>query len=48
MFEILTVIFWVLSFILAVLWVFLPWIIISKLDEIINELRKISTASSHK
>ena len=48
MFEILIITMWVLGVALVVLWVFLPWIIILKLDQIIGELRRISTGAGNK
>ena len=48
MFEILIATVWIVGFILAVLWLFLPWIIVSKLDQIIDELHKISSARGSK
>ena len=33
---------WVMIMILGITWLFLPWIIIAKMDGIINELHNIS------
>ena len=43
MLEIFIMIAWVLGLILGVMWIFLPWIIVAKLDEVIEELRKINS-----
>jgi len=34
---------WGIGLILGIMWLFLPWIIISKIDQIIEELKKINT-----
>ncbi len=46
MFEILIIVAWFLGIFLGILWLFLPWIIVSKLDEVIAELRKINAQRS--
>ena len=33
---------WILAIILGIMWLFLPWIIISKIDEVIEELKKLN------
>ena len=43
MFEVFIMIAWVVGIVLAVMWLFLPWIIISKIDEVIEELRRINS-----
>ena len=42
MFEIIIMVAWILGIVLGVMWLFLPWIIISKIDEVIEELRKLN------
>ena len=42
MMEIFVVLTWIIGLILGTMWLFLPWIIISKLDEIINQLKKLN------
>ena len=42
MIEIFIMVAWILGIILGIMWLFLPWIIISKLDEVIEELRRIN------
>jgi hypothetical protein len=42
MFEMIIIMAWVVGIVLAILWLFLPWIIISKMDEMIDELRRIN------
>jgi len=39
MIEIFMMIAWILGIIMGAMWLFLPWIIISKIDEVITELR---------
>ena len=43
MFEIITMIAWITGIVLGIMWLFLPWIIIAKIDEVIKELRKLSS-----
>ena len=43
MIEIFVMLAWIIGLILGVMWLFLPWIIISKLDEVISELKRINT-----
>ena len=47
MFESFVMIAWILGMVLGVMWLFLPWIIIAKLDEVIEELRKLNSHSTH-
>ena len=47
MFEIFMMILWILGFVLGIMWLFLPWIIIAKLNEVIDELRKINARLQH-
>ncbi|MDP8266814.1 MAG: hypothetical protein P9M07_07730 [Candidatus Aceula meridiana] len=42
MFEILIMIAWIVGIVLGIMWLFLPWIVISKIDEVIEELRKFN------
>ncbi len=42
MVEIFILLTWIIGIILGIMWLFLPWIIVSKLDELIRELRKIN------
>ena len=42
MYGIFGMIAWVLVMVLALTWLFLPWIIIAKMDEVVGELRTIS------
>lgn len=42
MFELFVVTGWILAVILGITWLFLPWIIISKLDRVIAELKRIN------
>ncbi len=43
MLEILIAAAWIIGIILGVMWLFLPWIIVAKLDRIIEELRKLNS-----
>jgi len=43
MIEILVVVAWIIGLILGVMWLFLPWIIISKIDQVIEELKKLNS-----
>ena len=43
MMELMMMIGWIVGLVLAVMWLFLPWLIIAKLDEVIAELKKINT-----
>ncbi len=45
MLETLVIIAWILGLILGIMWLFLPWIIISKIDEVIAELKRINSAN---
>ena len=42
MFDIVIITAWIVGIILGVMWLFLPWIMIAKVDEVIEELRKIN------
>jgi len=42
MLEICMMIAWIIAIVLGIMWLFLPWIIISKIDEVIDELRKLN------
>ena len=42
MIEVFVMIAWIIGIILGVMWLFLPWIIIAKIDEVIEELRKLN------
>ncbi len=42
MFDIIMMIAWIVGIVLGVMWLFLPWIMISKIDEVIEELRKLN------
>ncbi|MDP8265891.1 MAG: hypothetical protein P9M07_02970 [Candidatus Aceula meridiana] len=46
MIEIFMMMAWVIGIILGIMWLFLPWIIVSKLDEVIGELKKINNNRS--
>jgi len=37
---------WILGIILGIMWLFLPWIIIAKIDEVIAELKKLNEKSA--
>jgi hypothetical protein len=43
MIEIFIMLAWIIGLILGIMWLFLPWIIISKLDEVIEELKKLNS-----
>ena len=43
MIEIFIMLAWIIGIILGIMWLFLPWIIVSKLDEVIEELRKLNS-----
>ena len=43
MIEVFMMIAWIIGIILGVMWLFLPWIIISKLNEVIDELRRMNS-----
>jgi len=43
MIEIFVMLAWILGLVLAAMWIFLPWIIVSKLDEVIAELKRINS-----
>ena len=43
MIEIFIMRAWIIGIILGIMWLFLPWIIVSKLDEVIEELRKLNS-----
>ena len=40
--EIFIMAAWIVGLVLGVMWLFLPWIIVSKLDEVIEELKKLN------
>ncbi len=42
MFEMIIMIAWIVGIVLGIMWLFLPWIMISKIDEVIEELRKLN------
>lgn len=42
MIELFVMLAWIVGTILAIMWLFLPWIMISKLDKIIEELKKLN------
>lgn len=42
MIEIFVMLAWIIGLILGVMWLFLPWIIVSKLDTVIEELKKLN------
>jgi len=42
MFESIMIIAWIVGIVLGIMWLFLPWIVISKIDEVIEELKKIN------
>ena len=42
MMELVMLISWIVGLILAVMWLFLPWIILAKLDEIVKELKRLN------
>ena len=46
MFEIIMIVVWTMGIILGVMWCFLPWIIIAKIDEVIEELKKINSSAT--
>ncbi|MFH1776023.1 MAG: hypothetical protein ABH952_00450 [Candidatus Omnitrophota bacterium] len=46
MFEIFVMIAWILGLILGIMWLFLPWMIIAKLNEVITELKNINSKIS--
>lgn len=43
--EIIMFFAWFLGVALAIMWMFLPWIIVSKLDQVIEQLKKINGKS---
>ena len=45
-FEIIIMLAWIMGIILGIMWLFLPWIIISKIDEIIAELKTLNSKST--
>ena len=45
MLEIFVMIAWIIGIILGIMWLFLPWIIVSKLDAVIEELKKLNSKS---
>lgn len=44
--EIFMMLAWIIGLILGVMWLFLPWIIISKLDQVIEELKKLNRSKA--
>jgi hypothetical protein len=40
--EMFIMVTWIIGVILGIMWLFLPWIIVSKLDEVIEELKKLN------
>jgi hypothetical protein len=46
MFGIGMTIAWILGIILGIMWLFLPWIIISKIDEVIQELKQLNAKNT--
>lgn len=42
MIELFVIVAWIVGTILAIMWLFLPWIMISKLDKIIEELKRLN------
>jgi len=48
MFEIIMMLAGIVGIILGIMWLFLPWIIVSKIDEVIEELRKLNSAKPNK
>ncbi|MBN1353292.1 MAG: hypothetical protein JW994_01300 [Candidatus Omnitrophica bacterium] len=46
MIEIFIMLAWGIGLILGIMWLFLPWIIISKLNEVIEELKKLNSSRS--
>jgi hypothetical protein len=42
MIELFVMLAWIVGTILAIMWLFLPWIMISKLDKIIEELKRLN------
>lgn len=46
MIEVFMMIAWIIGLILGIMWLFLPWIIVSKLNEVIEELKKLNSTSS--
>ena len=43
MMEIFIMLSWIVGLILGIMWLFLPWIIISKIDQVIEELKKLNS-----
>ena len=46
MFEIFVMLTWLVGIILGLMWLFLPWIILSKLDEVVGELKKLNAKNN--
>lgn len=46
MFEIFMMLAWLIGIILGIMWLFLPWIILSKLDEVVEELKKLNSRNN--
>jgi hypothetical protein len=46
MIEIFVMLAWIIGLILGIMWLFLPWITVSKLDEVIDELKKLNANRS--
>lgn len=42
MIELFVMLAWIIGMILGIMWLFLPWIMISKLDQIIEELKRLN------
>ncbi|MBU2063424.1 MAG: hypothetical protein KKF93_03425 [Candidatus Omnitrophica bacterium] len=43
---VLGVMAWGVAFVLGVMWLFLPWIIIAKLNQIVEELKKLNAGKN--
>ena len=46
MFEIFMMLAWLIGIILGIMRLFLPWIILSKLDEVVEELKKLNSRNN--
>ncbi|MBU1042879.1 MAG: hypothetical protein KJ915_00570 [Candidatus Omnitrophica bacterium] len=42
--EIFIMLAWIIGLILGIMWLFLPWIILSKLDQVVEELKKLNSS----
>ena len=42
MFDAIVLIAWIVGIALGIMWLFLPWILMARIDEVIEELRKLN------